>query len=123
MEEKSIREFARTLGVLDLPIGVYIVTPNGHFVDCNRQVRQLLDLPLEGPIDASIADYYVDPRLREELLKKARTAEERGAFLEKEIIPFRVNGREIYLEGYCKPLRDPSTPGDRRLYWLSGRRD
>ena len=109
MQEQSIREFASSLSFLDLPIGVYVVTADGHFIDCNRPVRQLLALPLEGPVDASIADFYVDPRLREELLKKARAADERGAFLEKEIIPFRVNDRELYLEGYCKPLRDAAT--------------
>ena len=29
MEEQSVREFARSLSFLDLPIGVYVVTPDG----------------------------------------------------------------------------------------------
>ena len=105
----SADELVRQISFLDLPIGVYVVSPDGRLIACNRTVRRMLDLAPDGPLEASLADYYVDPKLRGELLRKALAAEEIGVFLEKEIIPFRVNGREIYVEDYCRPLRDLKT--------------
>ncbi len=100
---------ARELNIFDLPIGVYVVAPDGNFIACNRPVRALLNLPLEGAVRASIAQFYADPKTRGELLRKATEAEARGAYLEKEIVAFRVGDRKIYVEDYCKPLRDPAT--------------
>ncbi|MEW5717270.1 MAG: PAS domain-containing protein, partial [Chloroflexota bacterium] len=100
---------SRELHILDLPIGVYVVAPDGQFIACNRPVRALLNLPLEGAVRASIAQFYADPKTRGELLRKATEAEARGAYLEKEIVAFRVGERKIYVEDYCKPLRDPAT--------------
>lgn len=105
----TIVEAAQNLSFLDLPIGVYVVSPDGQFISCNQPVRRMLGLPAEGQPKASLADFYADSRLRSELLQKAIAADEHGAFLEKEIIPLRVNGREIYVEDYCRPLRDPAT--------------
>ena len=102
-------EIARELDILDLPIGVYVVAPAGQFIACNRPVRAMLDLPLEGDVRASIAQFYADPKTRGAFLRKATAAEARGAYLEKEIIAFRVGARTIYVEDYCKPLRDPTT--------------
>jgi signal transduction histidine kinase len=100
---------AHELNILDLPIGVYVVAPDGRFLACNRSVRAMFNLPLEGDIRASISQFYADSKARNELLRKATEAEARGAYLEKEIIPFRVGDRKLYLEDYCKPLRDPAT--------------
>ena len=100
---------AHKLNILDLPIGVYVVAPDGQFLACNRPVRAMLNLPLEGDVYASIAQCYADPKTRDALLRKAAEAEARGAHLEKEIIAFRVGGRTIYVEDYCRPLRDPTT--------------
>lgn len=109
MDEQSIHEFVRNFNFLEMPIGVYVVAPDGYFLECNGPVRRILNLPQEGPIQASISDYYADPTLRGDLLKKACEAEERGTHLKKEIITFRVNGKEIYVEDYCKPIRDDRT--------------
>jgi signal transduction histidine kinase len=109
MDEVSIHELARRFNFLEMPIGVYAVAPDGRFLECNLPVRRLLGLPLTGPISASIADFYTDPHQRGDLLQKALEAEERGSFLEKEIISFHVDSHEIFVEDYCKPLRDPST--------------
>ena len=94
---------------LDLPIGVYVVAPDGRFLACNRPVRELLHLPRDGDVNATLAQFYADPKSRAEILQKANDAEARGGYLEKEIIPFRVDGREIFVEDYCKPLRDART--------------
>jgi hypothetical protein len=100
---------ARELNILDLPIGIYVVAPDGRFIACNRPVRAMFNLPLEGDLDVSIAQFYADHKTRGDLLRKANEAEARGAYLEKEIVAFRVGERNIYVEDYCKPLRDPAT--------------
>src|SRR5512135_558832 len=107
--QASAAELLSNLTFLDLPIGAYVVSPDGRFVACNRSVRQMLDLPLEGPVEASLADFYANPGQRSVLLQKAIEAEAKGRYLERELIKFRVKGRDLYAEDYCKPLRDPAT--------------
>ncbi|MBM3131237.1 MAG: hypothetical protein FJ009_21770 [Chloroflexi bacterium] len=102
-------DLLRELNILDLPIGVYVVAPDGRLLACNRPVRALFNLPLQGDVRANIAQFYADPKMRDALLGKAAEAEARGAHLEKEIVAFRVGERKIYVEDYCKPLRDPAT--------------
>ncbi len=105
LAERLIEHFSS----LDLPIGVYFVADDGRLLACNAPIRRILKLPLEGPVEASIADFYADQRKRAEMLARAREAEARGAYLEREIIHFRVQGRDLYVEDYCKPMRDPTT--------------
>jgi signal transduction histidine kinase len=101
-------ELVHHFNFLDMPIGVYVVAPDGHFVACNKPVRDLLQLP-DDVTQASLADFYAMPSQRAELLRKAIEAEERGGYLEKEVVPFQVAGQRIHVEDYCKPLRDPAT--------------
>ena len=103
------QQLVRQFDFLDLPIGVYVVAPDGRFVACNRPVRQMLGLPLNGDFNASLADFYADSTTRNILLKQATQAAEQGAHLEKVIVPMRVQGREIFVQDFCKPLRDPNT--------------
>jgi PAS domain S-box-containing protein len=101
-------DLIRTYNFLDMPIGVYVVAPDGRFIACNRSVREMLKLP-EDVTQASLARFYANPQQRDALLQKTLQAEERGGHLQKEFIPFRVEGKELYVENYCKPLRDPAT--------------
>jgi signal transduction histidine kinase len=99
----------RNFSMLDLPIGIYMVAPDGRFIVCNQLVRKMFELPSEGPLEANIADYYADPAQRPVLLQKAIDADQHGKFLEKESIHFRVKGRELFVENYCRPLKDADT--------------
>jgi PAS domain S-box-containing protein len=109
MDAKQIAaELVRSYNFLDMPIGVYVVAPDGHFVACNRPVREMLNLP-DDVTPFSLAQFYADQKYRNILLQKAQEADERGRYLEKEKILFRVDGKEIFVEDYCKPLRDPAT--------------
>lgn len=94
---------------LDLPIGVYVVAIDGEFISCNRPVRQMLGLPPEGPVHANIASFYTDPKRRAQVLEKTIAADEDGLHLQRETLAFRVNGRDLWVEDYCRPLRDPVT--------------
>lgn len=109
MDAKQIvAELIHRYNFLDMPIGVYVVASDGHFIACNRPVREMLKLP-DDVTQTSLAQFYANPGQRAELLHKARAAEERGGHLEKEEITFRVDGEDIFVEDYCKPLRDPAT--------------
>ena len=102
-------ELVQGFNFLDMPIGVYVVAPDGQLIACNRLVREMFHLPLNAPLQASVASFYVHPQSREQLLAKVREADERGTQPAKEIIPLRIDGKEIFVEDYCKPLRDPAT--------------
>jgi signal transduction histidine kinase len=99
----------RNFSMLDLPIGIYMVAPNGHFIVCNRPVRKMFELPPDGPLEANITDYYAEPGERPMLLEKAIQADQNGKYLEKEGIHFRVKGRDLFVENYCRPLKDADT--------------
>src|SRR5512135_860101 len=107
--QSSAAELTSHLSFLDLPIGAYVVSPDGRFVACNHSVRQMLGLALEGTLEASLAEFYADPEQRGVLLQKANEAEAKGRYLERELVKFRVKGRDLYVEDYCKPLRDPAS--------------
>ncbi len=105
----TVNELVRNFNLMDLPIGIYFVRADGQILACNRAVRELLDLPLEGPVSANIADFYANPSDRPAVLQKAQELEEHGRHLERLIIPFRVSGRDLYVEVYARSLRDPTT--------------
>jgi signal transduction histidine kinase len=107
--EQAAVELIWNVSCLQLPIGVYFVAPDGRFLACNGPLRALLHLPLEGAVEASIADFYAEPGRRDQLLAKALEADARGQHLQKELIHFRVNGADMFVENFCKPLRDPAT--------------
>jgi signal transduction histidine kinase len=95
----------RNFSMLDLPIGIYLVAPDGHFLVCNQPVRKMLALPLTGPLDASIADFYADPEQRRQVLQKAIEEDRQGRVLEKEVLHLRLQDRDLYVENYCRPLK------------------
>ncbi len=110
MDAKQIAaQLARELHYLDMPIGVYVVATDGQFIACNRPVREMLGLPLDGEANASLAQFYAEATTRNKLLRLVTEAETRGTFLQKEIIHLQVGGRDLYVEDYCRSLRDPAT--------------
>ncbi len=92
-----------------LPIGVYIVTPDGRFAFCNAYLRRLLQLPPEGALTQMISDFYADAEERPRVLARVRQAEEQGAFFEKEILHFKVAGGDMFVQNNCRSLRDAHT--------------
>ncbi len=106
---QATNEFPLSFDFFQLPIGVYFVAPDGRFIACNRPVRELLGLPLEGPLEGNLTSLYKDPALRPQLIAKTLEAEQQGRSLEKELIALCVNGHDIYVQDYCRPLRDPAS--------------
>jgi PAS domain S-box-containing protein len=109
MKDDKVRQLFRELEPLEVPIGVYLVTRDGRFLECNRQAREILKLPLGDPLDASILDFYHDPSERERLIRKTEEAEAQGKCLERQLIAFKVEGHEVFVRDYCRSLRDPET--------------
>ena len=61
-DKEQLLRLASDLTPIDLPVGLYVVTPDGHFVTCNRRAREILHLPLEGDLGGdSITRFYHDP--------------------------------------------------------------
>jgi PAS domain S-box-containing protein len=102
-QSEEVLQVAKTYTPFHLPVGVYVITRDGRFVDCNRQVREILSLPLHGPVDASMVNFYCDATQREALHEQvARHDHERTPL--KFVLPLKVNGREKYVEDYSRPI-------------------
>jgi PAS domain S-box-containing protein len=111
-EREKAQQLAEQLTPLDLPIGVYIVTTDGHFIKCHEKVRDLLRLPKEGDIEQSIVEFYSDPAHREDLKDRLAQAERISGgkqWVEKEVLAFEVEGRKVFVQDYTRSLQDPET--------------
>lgn len=111
-ESDKLRRLAENLTPFDLPIGVYVVTKDGRFIKCHDRVREMLRLPPEGEVNRSILDFYRNPEHREKLERRLVEQERAGggqAWIEKEVLEFAVEGREIFIQDHTRSLRDPDT--------------
>lgn len=105
-ESEQLLHLASELTPLDLPVGVYVVTPDGHFVKCNRRAREILHLPLEGDLgEDSITRFYRDSADREKMHAELLEAEARGLHLEK-LLALEVDGQEIFVRDVTRSLKD-----------------
>jgi PAS domain S-box-containing protein len=108
LNEELLR-LASGLTPFDLPIGVYVVTKDGRFVACNRRVREILRLPLEGEISDTINPFYApshQPEAEREAVRQGLLqAEAEGRYLEK-LLAFEVGGREVFVQNFERSLRD-----------------
>ena len=95
----------------ELPIGVYMTSIDGQFIVCNKTLRKMFGLPTSGPIHANIKQYYVNPRDRDEAVEKVMKADQAGNGSDKILVQFHTNGRDVFAEDFCKPLKDPNNGG------------
>lgn len=107
--ESTNERFLRQVDFMHLPLGVYVLERDGRFKGANQGARAILRLPESGPIEASIGDFHADAARFWERAKAAEASEERGEGFGKEIVPLRVQGREVFVEDYLKPLRSEQT--------------
>ena len=97
------------------PVGLYLVDEQGHFKYCNDACREILGISAEQDVSQkSIKEYYVNPNLRIELIKKL---EQNNGVLKGQIIEFKRENSEgiIFVEDNCKRFKLPSKP-DTYLY-------
>ena len=89
----------------ELPIGVYMTTLDGQIIVCNRTARKMLELPIEGPIDANIEDYYANPADRESTLEQSIERAKQGKNVERGILHLKVGQRDLYVEDYSQVMK------------------
>lgn len=104
--EEILLNLANSITPFELPIGVYITDKDGKIIEGNRRFREILNLPLDGPINASIKDYYENPEDRDKLISKLIECEDEGRFLEKEQIKFKIKEKIVWVEDFCKTIRE-----------------
>lgn len=107
MSEKppSIDQFEH-FNFQELPIGVYMTSVDGQFIVANRIVRELLNLPLDGHLDANIINYYNNPADRDIVIAATKKMAEQGKKVDRGILHLKVDDRDLYVEDYCKILND-----------------
>lgn len=110
MDKKYLlRSFAKNFNLNKLPIGAYIVTKEGEFIECNTEARKILKLPSSGEIKANIKDFYSDPSERDKILKKIEDNENDGFSPGKIVINFNVKNSEKRVQTHCRFIRDPDS--------------
>ena len=90
----------------DFPIAAYIVSKEGKFLNCNEQLRKILELPEVGYQDFSIAKFYKDPEIRNSLLKDLEKPENKNKWTKIDPIEFVVNNKIKFLKLHCCGIRD-----------------
>ena len=105
---EKLLEITKQLGVLELPICVYVVTPEGQIIEANQQARQFFQLNPTGAVDKSILDFYQDPAEREGLTQALESHESRGEYLISNL-DFNIGGRVVNVQDMARSIRDPET--------------
>lgn len=90
----------------ELPIGVYMTSVDGQIIVANQTMRRMLELPLEGPVQANIKQFYPNSSDREAAIAEAIKLAEQGKNVERGILGLKVGERELWVEDYCKILQD-----------------
>lgn len=90
----------------ELPIGVYMTSLDGQFLECNTMLRKMLDLPLKGPVNANIENYYANPAERESAIERAGKIAEQGKTIDMGILHLRVHNNDVFVEDYSKILQN-----------------
>lgn len=90
----------------ELPIGIYVTSLDGRFLFANRTMREMLGLPAEGEIQTNIRDLYANPAYRDAAIEEAVRLAKEGRNVERGKLHLKVRGQEMYIEDYCKTLRD-----------------
>jgi signal transduction histidine kinase len=109
LNDHEVLELFRKVHPDNLPLHIYLVGLDGRFLIAGRGIRQLFGLPLDGPLQHKIGDFYADPARREQLLQKAHQAAQDGHYLEREMVIFNTPGGRVHMEMFCRPLVDPAS--------------
>lgn len=104
--DETILSVFNGLSPQDLPIGVYLVRPDGRFLVASLPVRRLLNLP-EGELPGcSLIDFFKERNDYEQLLSEARKHAGNGYPMKQQLVRLRAGPVEVYAEASCKPVMD-----------------
>jgi signal transduction histidine kinase len=90
----------------ELPIGVYMTSLDGQFIICNKTLRRMLDLPLDGPVRANIENFYAKQGDRAAVIERAIQLSKQGRNVEREILHLKVQDHDLYVEDYCNIMQN-----------------
>lgn len=106
-EVDILREQVSKSTLFDPPIGVYVVTVEGDFVECNDRVREILNLPPGAPLPASIRSFYFNPAERDRLLSRMREELTLNSQQWMDVvIRLKVEGREKFVQDFSRAVYD-----------------
>jgi PAS domain S-box-containing protein len=94
-------DFRVTLGY-----GVYLDLKDGTLVECNREMRSMLELPQDGPLRASMTEFYKDPKERATAMAAADRLKDGTPFVSR-ATAFVVSDRTKWFQTSCLALRSP----------------
>ena len=109
ISDAEVLKLFRQVHPSELPIGFYLVAPDGRFLIASGGVRYLLGMPMEGEISATIAEFYENPAQRTMLLEQAKERSRQGRYLQGALIRFCTRGGLRVAENTCRALLDPQT--------------
>lgn len=107
-DDEIILDTFRNIHPQELPIGFYLVTPEGRFLILSPTVRHMLGIPADAT-PGSISDYYENPAQRKQLLQEALQLSQQGNYLQGAIIRFRTPSGICEAENTCRALLHPQT--------------
>lgn len=100
------REFFHQLTLSDLPVGVYLVAPDGNLLECNACCRKMLALPPKGPLNCAITKFHCMASERSRLWELAAAAEAQGKPFENVPVALSVNSSDVFVRESIRVLRD-----------------
>lgn len=109
LQDTDILEIFNNLGPEELPIGIYLVRPDGKILAASKPARRLLGLPEDGELAENAADFFSDPSKLHELLEETVHQSGNGSFLENRPIRLKTRQGSAFAGLTCKSLIDPST--------------
>jgi signal transduction histidine kinase len=107
-DDEIILEVFRSIHPQELPIGFYLVTPEGRFLILSPAVRHMLGIPADCD-PGLIGDYYENPAQRKQLLEEALQLSKQGNYLQGALIRFRTPSGICEAENTCRALIHPQT--------------
>lgn len=106
--DEHILAIFRTIHPQELPIGFYLVSPEGRFLLISPAIRHMLGIPPTAD-PGSIGDYYENPAQRRQLLEEAQKLSQQGNYLQGALIRFRTPSGICEAENTCRALLEPQT--------------
>jgi PAS domain S-box-containing protein len=97
----SLADYVANSSWKALPIAVYVVEPDGKFVDGNHKLCELLDIDAVELPSKNIESFYANRADRRKLLDAADTHPN----IEKQAVPFIVRGRQIEVQVFCHAVQ------------------
>lgn len=107
--DAKARELFHQLTWVELPMGIYLATPEGGLLECNACCRKMLALPTDGPLNCAITNFHCTPSERSKLWVQAQEAEAQGKHFDNVLVALSVNGSDLFVRESIRVLRNQKT--------------